>query len=215
MTRTFRFEEDAYARARKLFFTRSVPIMLVAFLVYAWVSLRKDGWQLDFPGIVIALIPLAIFVFGGFRSLQRIRDYYHSFTIEISDNEVTRTQAGQAPLTLHAYDITSIEEHKNGTLLIRGRVPREKILVPPKIGQREELRALLDAMQPITIGIVATPAEKNRVLLTLLRFGCLLATFMVQDRNWLLALAPATAFLLLWHMYELQKSGLSAAQGPA
>lgn len=212
MTRTFRIEPGAYEQFRKRFFRRSVPFLVFIAALVTLLNYHKWNGELLFDiGIPVLFFGL-VTALAVTRALNRQRTLFRSFTLEVSELEVTRRSDNTTPLTLHAYDISSIEEDKSGAFVIRGRAPREVIIVPAQVEAREELRALLDTLQPVTIGVVATPFEKGRALRGILRLVSVLVVFSVQNNTVVGVAVPVALLLLGWDMYDLQRSGQPAAR---
>ena len=208
MTRTFRTRPEAYAEIRRRLFLRSLPLGLLAggIVAFLYLSTRTEA-EGSFGLLLPALVFGGIVLFATVRVLLRYRRFFRSFTLEVSEREVTRRVDSVEPLTLHAYDISSIEEDKSGALVIRGREPRQTIVVPAQIANREELLEQLNSLQPVTIGVVATRYEKARALRGLLRLVSILLVITVQNDALFLFSAALALLLLGWDSYEVTRSG--------
>ncbi|TCZ70451.1 hypothetical protein [Flaviaesturariibacter aridisoli] len=213
MTRTFRTRAGAYEEMRRRFFSRVLPILLIAGGVVGgiqlWARPPRDGlWGLAFPVLLFG----GIITFACLRVLGRYRRFFRSFRLEVSDRELTRHAEGAEPLTLHAYDISSIEEDKSGALVIRGREPRHTIVVPAQVEERAELLDRLNSLQPVTIGVVATAFEKGRALRGVLRLVGVVLVSTVQNDLLFVPAVALTLVLLAWDSYDVQRIGRPASR---
>jgi len=82
--------------------------------------------------------------------LKKRRKLYDSFTVEITEDTVTRTQADTADLSLNRLEISSISKDPTGIITIRGMEQHDVIQIPATMERSEELQAILSRIMPFT-----------------------------------------------------------------
>ncbi len=93
-----------------------------------------------------------------------------SYTLNITDNTITREQKNLPAITLYFTEITKIEQLKNGDYYVTGPDKRSLIIIPRDIEHAGELKEKLNKIIPIT----AQPSKtyiKIRILLVLYLFS--------------------------------------------
>src|ERR1700759_790040 len=97
----FKIAEDAYKKIRKRMWTVTLPAMVVAATI---VILLTGGWgrDINLTGTFIAVPFVLIYLgFNVFRGLRKQQAAFRSYSLIISDSEITRVQQNIPTITIN------------------------------------------------------------------------------------------------------------------
>jgi hypothetical protein len=149
----FKTQPEGFAIIRKQALNRFIPVMIVGVAVVFAANFRKTDNSLDIYPLLFALpVMLAAVGIGIYNGLKKRRKLYDSFTIEINEDTVIRSQEDTPELALNRLEISSISKDRTGVITIRGMYEHDVIQIPAGMERPGELEAALARIMPFTEG---------------------------------------------------------------
>lgn len=203
----FKTHPDGFAIIRKQTLRRTIPVILVALVIFVVINIRTSGTSKELYPLLIAA-PLLLFVIGRsvYTGLKRRRRLFDSFTIEIDEDTVTRTQADTPALSLNRLEITSVSKDRQGIITIRGMDKQDLIVVPADMDRQEEMEAALariiafSEQQPRPLG------EYYGWIATVVAIGLMVAVNIVENKIIVLVSGILLIGLLTWSLLAVYRN---------
>ena len=142
-----------------------------------------------------------IFGFGTYRTLKRQKQFLMSYSVTISDNEITREQMKTPPLTISFMEIKEIVKFEKGSFVVKGASRTDIIHIPTWIEDREELEEYLQALAPIKVHTKDPWHVKYRWVLSILVLGMMLAFYLLDNKIIVGICGVALVGLVIWAIY--------------
>lgn len=140
----FKTDPGGFTAIRKQTLLRTVPVMIIGAIVVLVANFNSANNQLDIYTLLITITVMAAAVGRGiYIGLKKRRQLFDSFTIEINEDTVVRTQADTPELALNRLEISSISKDSSGSITIQGMDKEDVILIPAGMERPEELEAAL------------------------------------------------------------------------
>lgn len=172
----FKTQQEGFAIIKKQTLTRFVPAMLFGLVVVLGAN-YGEGFDLRTALFVmpVMLAAVGISIYRGLRNRKRL---YDSFTIEIDEDTVIRTQEDTPDLSLNRLEISAITKDATGVITIRGMSSDDIIQIPAGMERMNELEAKLSQLMPFTEDAERPLLERFRwvtgiaaiVLMVIIRF---------------------------------------------
>ena len=200
----FKIAEPAYKKIKKRLLIGSLISMAFAVIV---VIINLDFGNIGFNSSTLSfIIPYLIVLFGlGFFSIfRKQKTMFLTFSVTISDEGITREQAGVPPLAINFMEIKEIVKTKRGAFIIRGLQRKDVIFIPFGIEDKEDLEARLTELAPISSKSQDPVYKHYRSFLSIGAFVMLLCANAVSNKI-LAAIAGVLSIgLYIWAFYEIQ-----------
>jgi hypothetical protein len=196
----FRIAKSAYKKIRKRLLIVT-PISIALGCLIAMLTSRGDfgASSLSF------IIPYLVVVLGlsYFSVFRRQKKMLLSYSVTISDDAITREQAGTPPLTISFMEIKEIVRTKRGAFIIRGLQRRDVILIPQGIEDRDNLEERLEELAPIGTKSQDPMYKHYRNFLSLGAFAMMLCVTTVTNTTVVAITGVLSIGLYIWAFYEI------------
>lgn len=205
----FRIKPNGFAEVRKKMIIRVVPTMLIAAIVGIVIAQVNSQGKTGDSNMLPFFIPffLLVMAFSVFRSINRQKKLFGSYTLIIDDNVITRQMVNTPEITIYFHEVKEIIKSMEGGFTIKGLEPSDIIIVPVQVEKYAELEALLNQVKPV----IAPPAslyllQKGRIFLSLAAAGAMVAIY-VSDNKIVVSIAGVLGLCLLgWTFFYLSRS---------
>lgn len=203
---TFTFNEEAYKKYVKKWTIALITIMVVYFVTVILTNSFQGG-HFDLLTFLITSVLIAVFLgISFYRRQKKQQQILSSYSVHISDNEITRQQLHTLPLTINFMEVKEIIKSKRGAFSIKGRDKRDVIFIPHWINDSEALEQRLATFAPITFQ-ARPPVKKFAPLIAMILVAVLVVLVLsgwVTDKIFIAVTGIATIGFLGWLLYELQ-----------
>jgi len=197
----FKIGVEGYKKLRKRWLSITLPAMCISALIFLIPNiLGSKGQTGDTWLYMVAIFPI-IFGIGTYRTLKRQKKFLESFSVTISDNEITREQMNTPPLTINFMEIKEISKFEKGSYMVKGAGRGDIINIPTWIEDREELEKLLQALAPIKVHTKDPWHLKYRWVLSVIALGLMLAVYFVDNEIVVGISGALLAGLIIWAIY--------------
>jgi hypothetical protein len=147
MQEEHRLKDEFFVRLRRAYFTRGVPIAVIAVSLGLFLGLRQAGdW-------IIAAVMIVLFsVMIGFsvkKGLQKQMEGFRTFRIVLDDDSITRLQDGLPDITIRGVEIRRIVEVAGNGIGVYGQGMLQQFNIPWEIEGFDRLRQRLEQWQPV------------------------------------------------------------------
>jgi hypothetical protein len=149
----YKIGEESYKKFRRRWVNIGIPVIsaIVAFGIAIVVySQRDDGFN---PMPYVIPVMAVLFTFSIVRGLKRQRRLLMSYSVTLSNSEITREQLNTPPLTINFMEIKEILKTKKGGFMIKGRSKTDVIHIPYLIDNAGDLEEALAKFAPITMHV--------------------------------------------------------------
>ena len=199
----FKIAESSYKEIRKRLLIGS----LITIVIIGCISiLTTDHGTIRFNTSTLSfMIPYLIVVFGliFFSVFRRQKKMLLSYSVTISDEGITREQAGAPPLTISFMEIKEIVKTKRGAFIIRGLQRKDVILIPYGIEDKDTLEDRLAELAPIS-SKSQDPAYKHyRNFLSFGGLVMMLCATTVSNKTLIAISGTLSIGLYVWAFYEI------------
>jgi hypothetical protein len=147
---TYIVSRDAYKRLLRKRLTILIPAMAVIMLGLIGLSLYTSRSSDGVYNAVSTPLILAVIGFIYYRSIRKQIQLVHSYSLTLSDSEITREQKSTPTITINFMEIKEIQKTNKGGFIIKGRTARDIIYVPNLMENAAELEQRLQAFAPVT-----------------------------------------------------------------
>jgi hypothetical protein len=182
-------------------FASIVAAVLLFLLIQA---VEKGRFQLSM--IITPCVVAAVAAFQIPRIIQRQKKMVMSYTITVSDHEITREQLDTRPLTINFMEIKEITRTRKGHLMIRGLTRTDFIAVPNWIDNYAQLEKQLQTLAPVEEKTREYPYATVRALLGVIAIPLMIGALLAKDKVIVGVCAALAAGLLGWSFYEIRVS---------
>jgi hypothetical protein len=201
----FKISEEGYKKMRKKWLIFGLPIAAAIAAIIIVINISNS--IVDQSGTLISLpIFLAVMGFSVYRNLKKQKQFALSYSITISDSEISREQTNTPPLSINFMEIKEIVKTEKGGFTIKGRTRTDIIYVPYIIDNPQELEQRLANLAPITVMAKDPFYKKYRFLLTFLFMGAMVSVYAVTNKIIVGICGVLVTGLLLWAFYEIRIS---------
>jgi hypothetical protein len=202
---TYTISEETYREQMRKVFKILIPIVALGVLIVVGANLytARSG---DFA-ILAIVMPLFI-AYAGFsyyRSVRKQTKLVLSYSLTVSDSEITRVQDSTPTITINFMEVKEIVKTKRGGFTIKGRTARDIIHVPHLIENSQELEQRLQAFVPITTTGSAN-FQQYQGLVYLLGISGYIAAVSVNNPLISVLAALAAIGVLVWLFITVQRS---------
>lgn len=209
----FKMQEDRFYEVKKRILMRVIPIGLLAIIIGPIIGLPNSNNQDISIGAFAIAIPfiLGAFGFGLYLAVKRQKELFNSYTLSITDNEITREQKNTPSIKIPFGDVLWITKSGNGTLIIKGKAKTDIILVPPQINNYDQLENALKLIKPLAIPAAGTFLQKYLGLLitltlVILTIGSMITVYMAQNKIIVAISGILFIGLMLWSFVETRRN---------
>src|SRR6185437_5648800 len=140
------------------------------------------------------------------RILRRQKKMVMSYTINLSDHEITREQVDTRPLTINFMEIKEITKTRKGHFMIKGLTRTDYIVIPNWIDNYPQLEKQLQTLAPIEEKTKEHRYATVRALLSMISIPLMVGSFLVKDKAVAAIFAVLAVGLLGWIYYETRVS---------
>ncbi|MBN9297395.1 MAG: hypothetical protein J0I41_10305 [Filimonas sp.] len=202
--RQFTVDEDGIKLIRKKTLLKSIPIVTLAVVVGAYLSLQNNEQSAN-QNFVYIFTPFIILAcgFGIKRGLKRLVTQTKSLVISITGNAITREISNTPTITLYVYNIKEIAKSPDGEILIQGSNKNEAINIPAEIANYNELEALLNGIKPIR-NAPTSFYQKYRVIVSLITLMAMIVLYTTQNHIYLILSCLTVVSVLVQGLYSIQ-----------
>lgn len=205
----FRIKPNGFAAVRKKMIRRVIPTMLIALIGGIVVTYFNTQGKMGDSNVLPFIIPFFIIVmaFSLFRSINRQKKLFESYTLTIEDNVITRQMVNTPEITIYFHEVKEIIKSMEGGFTIKGLEPSDIIIIPIQVENYAELEALLNQVK----AVIAPPAslyilQKGRIFLSLASAGAMVAIF-VSDNKIVVSIAGILGLCMIgWTFFYLSRS---------
>jgi hypothetical protein len=205
----YKIKPNGFAEVRKKMLMRVIPTMAIAAIGGIVIAQVNSGGKTGDTNILPFFIPTIIVVmaFSIFRSVNRQKKLFATYTLTIDDNVITRQMHNTPEITIYFHEVKEIIKSMEGGFTIKGSDPSDIIIIPVQVENYEELEALLNQVKPvITPPASLSVIQKLRPILSLAAAGAMVAVF-VSDNKIVVSIAGILGLCLLgWTFFYLSKS---------
>jgi len=202
----FKVGEDGYKKLRKRWLSITLPAMCICALIFIIPNiLGSKGQSGDTWLYMVAIFPI-IFGIGTFRTLKRQKKFLESYSVTISDNEITREQMNTPALTINFMEIKEIVKFEKGSYAVKGAARTDVINIPNWMEDREELEKLLQALAPIKVYTKNLWQIKYRWVLSVMAVGLMFALYFLDNKIIVGISGALLAGLVIWAIYFILTS---------
>lgn len=202
----FKISETGYKKLLKRWRIVMITVLSIVLCIYIATAIvaHKPG-EFDPTPIVIPIMVLFI-GFSIFRGVRKQQRMFLSYSVVITDSEITREQMNTRPLSINFMEIKEIIKTKKGGFMIKGRTNTDVIHIPYLIDNPSLLEERLRAFGPITVWDKDPWYWKYRALVSLAAIGVWIATFTVRSKTIALICGVAAIGLILWGFIFIQRN---------
>ena len=205
-TQQFKIGEEGYKKFRKRWFTIIIPLFTVVLVVIILInSLSPANGEINTLPFVFPVI-LIFFGFSLSRGLRKQKKLLLSYSVTVSDNEITREQLNTQRLSISFMEIKEIIKSEKGNFTIKGVGRTDVIHIPYWIDNSAALEECLKTLAPITIVTKDPFYKKYRTLLTIPALGAMVAVITVTNKIIVGICGVLMIGLLIWSFYEIRIS---------
>ncbi|WP_426671771.1 hypothetical protein ACPPVU_11090 [Mucilaginibacter sp. McL0603] len=142
---------SGFKEIRKLLLIKIVPFILIAVTAVIIISLFDSTDKVDTSTLTFVIIIVALVLgLSVYRSIQKQKAFFESYSLIIKANMVTRTQLNTRTISIYLNDIIEINKNKNGNFVIKGKYPDDIIVIRAQIDKYDQLEEALNQIKPIT-----------------------------------------------------------------
>jgi hypothetical protein len=202
----FKIGEEGYKKFRKKWFATIVPLVaIIAVVIIVMNTLSSQNTEVNTLPIVLPVV-LILIGFSLYRGLSQQKRLLESYSVTISDNEITREQLNTRPLSINFMEIKEIIKSEKGNFTIKGISRTDIIHIPYWIDNPAALEQRLETLAPITVNIKDPFYKKYAFLLTLLAMAAMVAVYAVTNKVIVGICGTLVTGLLIWSLYEIRTS---------
>lgn len=197
----FKIREDGYKKLRKRWLGFTLPMMAIVMLIFFFADVLETKRGTGDTWLYMTILWPVIFGFGTYRTLKRQKRFLESFSISISDNEITREQMNTPPLTINFMEIKEIAKFEKGRYTVKGAGSRDIINIPSWIEDPEHLEELLQNLAPIKIHTKDPWHVKYRWVLSVMALMLVLVVYFADNKIIVGISGALLAGLIIWAIY--------------
>jgi CHASE3 domain sensor protein len=202
---TFKYIPERFAEFRNTQFIRSVPIMVIAMSVGAYITSANNPNAVSILPFIVPFF-IAILSFSLYRSSKRLRVLYNSYSLNIHEQFISSKQANIPDITIAASDVKELQLKSNGDILVQGRDKYQKILISRQIENYDEVLAQLQKLTLTKPFAKSGKIEYFRIPAVLFLMVLMIVSYTSANKILATISAFITVVSLLYSVIELQRS---------
>lgn len=205
----YRINKDVYLKMIRKRFRIIIPLVLLIILVGFGANLytARNG---EFAFMAVFFVLFTGFIgFSLYRSTRKQMQQVLSYTLTLSDNEITREQDSTPTITINFMEVKEIIKTKKGGFVIKGRTARDIIHVPHLIDNAGELEQRLQGFAPIATTGSTLSLEAYQSLIYLLGLAGFITSLTVNN-DIIAILAGAVAIAVLIGLFTIVRRSKNA-----
>lgn len=174
--------------------------MVVAILISFAVN-RSSG-DISLVYFVVGIM-IVVGIFGTYRSYQRQKELFESFSLIIDEYSITRVIQNTRSVTIKTQQITKITKAKAGNFIINGVTKGEVIYIPAQIDHYEKVLEMLEKIRPVTLQVRVPFMQRFSFLFTLLSAAAMAGVYISKEK-WIVAVSGTIVLSIFgWSGYKL------------
>ncbi|MGO4292777.1 hypothetical protein [Chitinophaga sp. RAB17] len=195
----FKTQPEGFAVIRKQALLRFAPVMLFGVIVVLAANFRSAAAGFDMETLLITF-PVMLFavVIGISRGMKRRRKLFDSFSVEVNEDAVIRTQDDTPELELNRLEISSISKDSTGVITIRGMDQYDVIQIPAGMERADELEAALLRIMPFSEGDQRSLLERFGWITGVLAILLMVVIRFVENKVVVIISGVLLIVLLIW-----------------
>ncbi|HEY4108279.1 hypothetical protein [Puia sp.] len=149
----FKITPESYKKFRRKWLIKLIPLIAGAITLFILINTR---FSLNSDPRTFLLIVTVVVLYSGFnffRALKKQKEAMLSYSITLTDSEITREQFQTPPLTISFMEVKDIVRMRKGNFRIRGREKTDVIHIPYFIEDYEELQRRLEVFAPVQTNV--------------------------------------------------------------
>ena len=182
--------------------------MLIAVTVGISISSINSKDKIAEVNVLPIIIPfIAIVVgFGLYRGINRQKGLFESYQLTLTNNLITREQLNTPTISIYFNDIREIVKNKNGSFIVKGKVPTDLIMIPAQIDNYSDLEKTLNEIKQVATQLDKSFLQKYSIALTMLTLGLMFCVYTLANKILVAACGAILVGILSWSFYEIRKS---------
>jgi hypothetical protein len=203
----FKISEEAYRKFRKKWYNVIIPLAAVP-IVVVLILVNTGGAGNGEVNTLPFVIPFVLILIGFsyYRGLKKQKQFVMSYSVTISDTEITREQMNTPPLSINFMEIKEIIKTEKGGFTIKGLTRTDVIHISYLIENPEALQQRLETFAPIRVSGKDPFYKKYRILLSILALGSIVAVITLTNKVIVGICGTLVTGLLIWSFYEIRTS---------
>jgi hypothetical protein len=203
----FKIRKDGFKEIRNQILIRTIPLILIAATAGIIISSVNSG-EKDSEIILPIFIPLVVLAvgFGLYRGVNRQKELFESYTLNFTNNHVTREQLNTPEISIDFNDIKEIVKNRNGSFTIIGMSRTDLICVPSQIENYDQVVERLIQIRPISGKSNSQSLQKYQGILVILVIGLMVCVYTVTNKVIVAVAGTLLLGLAVWSVFEVKKS---------
>lgn len=180
----FKNRQNGFKEIQKAMVLKAIPFSLIVVLAgLAIVHFNTNNQENDVT-VYPFVIPIALgaLVFGLFSGIKRQKKIFESYTLTIDNDGITRKQDNTPSITITTSEIREIIKYRNGSFLVKGNSPKDSIIIPSQIEERDKLEKILSEIKEISTKQNEALAKNFQGLLTLITLVLMGALYLSKNK---------------------------------
>ena len=200
----YKISEERYKKFRKRWTNIVIPVTICAAAIGVVVTSysRVGGSGLDTLPFVIPFL-VALFSFSIYRGLKKQRRLLMSYTLTVSDSDITREQFNTPTLVINFMEIKEILKSKKGGFIVKGRSRTDVIYIPYLINDAASLEDELGKFAPITTYVQESQKKVIGISLMLLSLAAFFTLSLTNSK--LIAIISGIVVIVLFSLRFFQQ----------
>jgi hypothetical protein len=179
----YRISEENYKKFRKKWFNVGIPVISAVVAIIVLIIVYSQGKEGEFTTLPYILpVFVAFITFSIFRGLRKQRRLLLSYSVTISDSDITREQYNTPPMTINFMEIKEIVKTRKGSYMIKGRAKTDVIYIPYIIDDAAALEDELGKFAPIAPHAKEKQQRGFKLALALLAIAGFLTLLLTNDK---------------------------------
>lgn len=204
----FKIGESGIKKFRKRFLTIIIPLVVV-FIGIMTVTTMHSAEPAGTDNTFLFVLPIVAAYLGFifYRSFRKQLKFLRSYSLTVTDGEITREQLDTPPLTISFMAVKEIVKTKKGVYFVRGLDRTELIMIPNLIDNPGELEERLQALAPISTKSIEPFYRKYGILIFFpLGIGLLIGTGAATNPTIAGICCGLLDALLIWGFIEINRN---------
>lgn len=203
---TYTVSKDAYQKLVKKRLAIVIPAIAVVMLTFLGLDFSTSrSTDIVYQAITTPLI-MAFVGFIYYRAFRKQIRLVLSYTLTLSESEITREQNSTPTITINFMEVKEILKTKKGGFVIKGRTARDIINVPYLIENAADLEQRLQTFAPITATGRRLPYQQYIGLIYLTGVAAYITS--ILEKNIFLSIITGVVALaiLIWLFITVRRS---------
>jgi len=192
-----------FKEIKKPVLIKIMPFILIAVTAVIMISPFNSTDKVDTGTSPIVIIVIALVIGSSvYRSMQKQKAFFESYTLTIKSNIVTRTPLNTRTISIYLNDTIEINKNKNGNFVIKGKDPDDIIVILAQIDKYDQLEEALNQIKPIT----QTPKSFRKIYSLLIALVTITSIiFVYSSSNKIIVAVSGLSFtgIMAWGFIEI------------